>query len=105
MACEENVEANELPCEFTGRISCKRGSGPSGFPSLVVSGGENDGDTTEIVITFAAVMPKDVISVNDFIKCISFEPSLLDEVDVKGLRFHHSNEMLVPCIVVWCIRY
>jgi hypothetical protein len=71
MAFEYDVEANESSCEFTGRISCQWGSSSSGFPSLVVSGGENDGNTTEVVVAFAAVMPKDVILVDNFIKYIS----------------------------------
>ena len=101
MACEENVEANELPSKFTGRISCKRGSGPSSFPSLVVSWRENDGNATKVVVTFATIMSEDVISVDDFVKYISFEPCFLDKINIEVFCFHYGNEMFVACVVVW----
>ena len=100
MACEENVEANESPREFTGCISCKRGSGPSGFPSLVVSGRENNGNASEVVITFAFVVPKDMISIDDLVEYVSFEPCFLDKVDIEVFCFHHGDDVFVACVVV-----
>jgi hypothetical protein len=100
MACEENVEANESPSEFTGRISCKRGSGPSGFPSLVVSGRENNGNASEVVITFASVVSKDMISIDDLVEYVSFEPCFLDKVDIEVFCFHHGDDVFVACVVV-----
>ena len=93
MACEENVEADEPPSKFAGRVSCERWSGFSGFPSLVVLGRENNGNASEVVITFASVVPKDMIAIDDFIKYVSFEPCFLDEVDIEDFCFHHGNDV------------
>ena len=100
MTFEEDVDADETPCELAGRISCEWGSGSGGFPSFVVSGREDDGNAAEVVITLAAIMSEDMISVDDFVEYISFEPGFLDKVDVESFCFHHGNEVFVSCIVV-----
>jgi hypothetical protein len=100
MTFEEDVDADETPCELAGRISCEWGSGSGGFPSFVVSGGEDDCNAAKVMITFAAIMSEDMISVDEFVEYISFEPGFLDKVDVESFCFHHGNEVFVSCIVV-----
>jgi hypothetical protein len=41
-----------------------------------------------------------MISVDEFVEYISFEPGFLDKVDVESFCFHHGNEVFVSCIVV-----
>ena len=101
MAFEADVETNESPCKFAGRVSCKWGSSSGGFPSLVVSGREDDGNAAEVVITLAAIMSEDMISVDDFVEYVSFEPGFLDKIDIESFCFHHGNEMFVTCVIVW----
>ena len=100
MACEENVEADEPTSEFAGRVSCERWSGSSGFPSLVVSGRENNGNASEVVITFASVVSKDMISIDDLVEYVSFEPCFLDKVDIEVFCFHHGDNVFIACVVV-----
>ena len=100
MTFEEDVDADETPCKLAGRISCEWGSSSGVFPSLVVSGGEDDGNAAKVVIALATIMSKDMISVDDFVEYISFEPGFLDEVDFESFCFHHGNEVLVSCIIV-----
>ena len=72
MAVEGDVDAYVSSCEFAGRVSCKWGSGSSGFPSLVISRGKYDSNATEVVVALSAVVSEDMISIDDFIEGISF---------------------------------
>ncbi len=59
----------------------------------------------EVVVAPSAVVSEDVIAIDDFVEGISFEPGLLYEVDVEAFGFHHGNEVLIACVVVWLSGY
>ncbi len=56
------------------------------------------------MIALAAVVAKDVVSIDDFIKYIVFQPCFLDEVNVKLFEFHGGDEVFISGVVVWLIR-
>ena len=64
---------------------------------------EDDGNAAKVVVTFATIVSEDVISIDDFVEDISFEPCFLDEMNIKVFVFHHGNEMFIACVVVWLI--
>ncbi len=49
-------------------------------------------------------MTKDVVSIDDFIKDVTFKPCLLHKVDVKVLQFHGGDKVFVLGVVVWVMR-
>ena len=53
----------------------------------------------EVVIANPSVVSKDMISVYDLVKNISFEPSLLDKVNIDALQFHRRYEMFILRVV------
>ncbi len=55
------------------------------------------------MIAFASIVPKDVVFIDDFIKCVPFQPRLLYEVYVQTLGLHGGNNVFVTHIVVWFI--
>jgi hypothetical protein len=44
---------------------------------------------------------KDVVSIYDLVKHVTFEPCLLDEVDIELLEFHGCYEVFISGAVVW----
>ena len=68
MTFEDDVDTDESPCEFAGRFGCEWRFSSSGFPSLVISRGEYDGNATEVVIALSAVVSENMVSINDFDK-------------------------------------
>ncbi len=46
-------------------------------------------------------MMKGVVSIDDFIKDVTFEPCLLHKVDVEVLKFHGGDKVFVSGVVVW----
>jgi hypothetical protein len=44
---------------------------------------------------------KDVVSIDDFIKDVTFEPCLLHKVNVKVLKFHGGDKVFVSGVIVW----
>jgi hypothetical protein len=43
---------------------------------------------------------KDMVSIDDFIKDVTFEPCLLHKVDVKVLKFHGGDKVFASGVVV-----
>ncbi len=100
MAVKDDVDTDVSSCEFAGRISCYRGSGSSGFPTIIITGGKDDGNASEVVVALSAIVSEDGIAVDDFVEGVPLQPSLLDEVDFEALGCHQANEMLIACVVV-----
>ena len=48
----------------------------------MVSGGQDDGNSAEVVFTFLAVVTKNMIAVDNFIEYVAFELCFLHKVDV-----------------------
>ena len=46
-------------------------------------------------------MTKDVVSIDDFIKEVTFEPCLLHKVDVEVLKFHGGDKGFVSGVIMW----
>jgi len=46
---------------------------------------------------------EDVISIDDFVEYIPFEPCFLDKVNIEVFVFHHGNKMFIACVVVWLV--
>jgi hypothetical protein len=44
---------------------------------------------------------KDVVSINDFVKDVTFEPCLLHKVSVELLKFHGGDKVFVSGVIVW----
>ncbi len=57
----------------------------------------------EVVVTLASVVAKDVVSIDGFVKDVTFEPCFLYEVDVKLFEFHGGDEVFISGVVVWVI--
>ena len=53
----------------------------------------------EVVIAKPSVVTEDMISVYDLVKDLSFEPSLLDEINIDTLQLHRRYEMLISRVV------
>ena len=47
-----------------------------------------------------SVVTENMVSVDGFVKDISFEPCLLDEVNVELLQLHGCDEMFIPCVIM-----
>jgi hypothetical protein len=46
---------------------------------------------------------KDVVSIFDLVKDVTFEPCLLDKVDVELLELHGCDEVFISGVVVWIV--
>jgi hypothetical protein len=55
----------------------------------------------EIMIAFASIVSDDVVAIDDFVKCIPFQPHFLYKVYVQTLGLHGGNKVFLMCIVVW----
>ncbi len=55
----------------------------------------------KVMIAFASVVSKDVVAIDDFIKCIPFQPRFLYKVYVQTLGLHGGNKVFVTHIVMW----
>ncbi len=55
----------------------------------------------EVVRAEAMVVTKDVVSIDDFIKEVTFEPCLLHKVDVEVLKFHGGDKVFVSGVIMW----
>ena len=60
----------------------------------------NDCNTTEVVIFDPSIVAENMVSIDDFVKDISFHPCLLDEVYVKLLQLHHHDEVFIPRVIM-----
>ncbi len=48
-------------------------------------------------------MAKDVASIYDLIKDVTFKPCLLDKVDVELLEFHGHDEAFISGVIMWIV--
>ncbi len=39
-------------------------------------------NSTEVVIAKVSIVPKNMVAINDFIKCVTFEPRFLNKVQI-----------------------
>ena len=46
-------------------------------------------------------MTKDVVSIDDFVKDVTFEPCLLHKVNVILLKFHGGDKVFVSSVIIW----
>ena len=57
------------------------------------------------MVALSSIVSEDVVSIDDFIEGISFQPGLLNKVYIEAFSFHHATEMFVPRVVVGLIGY
>ena len=57
------------------------------------------------MVALSSIVSEDVVSIDDFIEGISFQPDLLYKVYIKAFSFRHANEMLVSRVVVGLSGY
>ena len=57
------------------------------------------------MVALSSIVSEDVVSIDDFIKGISFQPGLLYKVNIEAFSFHHANEMFVARVIVGLIGY
>ncbi len=46
-------------------------------------------------------MTKDVVSIDDFVKDVTYQPCLLHKVNIELLKFHCGDKVFVSGIIVW----
>ncbi len=46
-------------------------------------------------------MTKDVVSIDDFAKDVTFKPCLLHKVNVELLKFHSGDKVFASGVIVW----
>ncbi len=56
------------------------------------------------MVTLVSIVVKDVVSIDGFIKDVTFELCFLYEVDVKLFEFHGGDEVFISGVVIWVIR-
>jgi hypothetical protein len=56
------------------------------------------------VVASASIVAKDMVSIDDFIKDVTFKPCFLYEVVVKLFEFHGGNKVFIPGVIVWVVR-
>ena len=59
----------------------------------------------DVVVALPSIVSEDVVSIDDFIEGISFQPGLLYKVYIKAFSFHHANEMFVSHVAVGLSGY
>jgi hypothetical protein len=70
----------------------------------VVARGEDDCDATEVMVANPSVVTEDVISIDNLVKNISFEPCLLDEIGIDTLQFHGCYEVFITRVIMGRVR-
>ena len=57
------------------------------------------------MIALPTIVSEDVVTIDNLVEGISFQPGLLYKIYVEVLGFHHANEVFVACVVIGCGGY